>query len=95
MPDFLHSLENPCHIATIVRATLLSQSKDQNSSHVSKEQMSYQRGWCEHRYNADRKLGQSLVEPIMGRAMGAGLQTLLFLHGTALRCMINFLAKST
>ena len=79
LPGFLHSLENPPHITTIVRATLLSQSKDQNSSHVSKEQMSYQLGWCEHRYNADRKPRQSLVEPIMGRAVGAGLQTRLFL----------------
>lgn len=94
-PDRFNRLENPRHIAAIVRAALLSQSKDQNSSHVSKEQMSYQLGWCEHRYNADRKLRQSLVEPIMGRAVGAGLQTLLFLHCTALWCMINFLTKST
>lgn len=57
--------------------------------------MSYQLGWCEHRYNADRKLRQSLVQPIMGRAVGAGLQTLLFLHCATLWCMINFLTKST
>ncbi|KAF3832321.1 hypothetical protein F7725_025986 [Dissostichus mawsoni] len=68
LPGFLHSLENPPHITTIVRATLLPQSKDQNSSHVFSEQMSSQLGWCEHRYNADRKPRQSLVEPIMGRA---------------------------
>lgn len=95
MPGFLHSLENPPHITAIVRATLLSQSKDQNISHVSKKQMSYQLGWCEHRYNADRKPRQSLVEPIMGRAVGAGLQTQLFLCRASLRYMINFLAKST
>lgn len=95
LPGFLHSLENPPHITTIVKATLLSQSKDQNNSHVSKEQMSYQLGWCEHRYNADRKLRQSLVEPIMGRTVGAGLQTLLFLCCATLRYMINFLTKST
>lgn len=93
-PDFFRSLENPPHITTIVRATLLSQSKDQNSSHVFKEQMSYQLGWCEHRYNADRKPRQSLVEPIMGRAVGADLQTLLFLCRATLRYMINFLTKS-
>lgn len=95
LPGFLHSLENPPHITTIVRATLLSQSKDQNSSHVSREQMSYQLGWCEHRYNADRKPRQSLVEPIMGRAVGAGLQTRLFLCRATLRYMINFLTNST
>lgn len=83
---------NPPHITTIERATLLSQSKDQNISHVSKEQMSQQLGWCEHRYNADRKQRQSLVEPIMGRAVGAGLQTAL--SCVALRYMINFLTKS-
>lgn len=82
-------------LLTIVRATLLSQSKDQNSSHVSREQMSYHLGWCEHRYNADRKPKQSLVEPIMGWAVGAGLQTPLFLCRTTPRCMINFLANST
>lgn len=80
---------------TIVRATLLSQSKDQNSSHVSREQMSYHLGWCEHRYNADRKLRQSLVEPIMDRAVGAGLQTQLFLCRATWWCMINFLTNST
>lgn len=95
LPDGLNRLENPHHITAIVRAALLSQSKDQNSSHVSKEQMSYQLGWCEHRYNADRKLRQSLVQPIMGRAVGAGLQTPLFLHCAALWYMINFLTKST
>lgn len=94
LPGFLHSLENPPHITAIVRAALLSQSKDQTSSHVSREQMSYQLGWCEHRYNADRKPRQSLAEPIMGRAVGAGLQTPLFLCA-ALRYMINFLTKST
>lgn len=90
-PGFLHSLENPPDITAIVRTTLLSQSRDQNSSHVSKEQMSYQLGWCEHRYNADRKPRQSLVEPIMGRAVGAALQTPLSLCRATLRYMINFL----
>lgn len=82
-------------LLTIVRTTLLLQSNDQNSSHVSKEQMSYQLGWCEHRYNTVRKLRQSLVEPIMSWATGAGLQTPLFLWRATPRCMINFLAKST
>ncbi|KAK1891879.1 Nuclear pore complex protein 15 [Dissostichus eleginoides] len=95
LPGFLHSLENPPHITTIVRATLLPQSKDQNSIHVFSEQMSSQLGWCEHRYNADRKPRQSLVEPIMGRAVGEGLQTPLFLCRVTLRYMINFLTKST
>lgn len=95
LPSFLHSLENPPHITAIVRATLLSQSKDQNSSsggggHVSREQMSEQLGRCEHRYNGDRKPRQSLGEPIMAGAVGAHLQTTLFLCP---RCMINFLAK--
>lgn len=57
--------------------------------------MSYQLSWCEHRYNADRKPRQSLVEPIMGRAVGAGLQTPLFLCRATLRYMINFLTNST
>lgn len=77
LPSFLRSPVLPT-LLTIVRATLLSQSKDQNSSHVSREQMSYHLGWCEHRYNADRKLEQSLGEPIMGWAVGAGLQTVFF-----------------